>query len=586
MGHDISDLAEGDEQILILRDRTIDELETEGDELQSTAIAEKEKLRENLENRKHKSVYSGYDDEEFSGVIGQKRSILSHYDEVIEGKRQKKFTIGASGQIAEIEDGDKEIATTRDPFMTTPSSNRSIEASLDYLAPMESSDYYTPEEAGSLFKSKKSKKSKKSLVSKDKKKSSRSSSGRIKLDNGFVDDNNNNGKDNDSMDVDVTEILKRRDNADGDSANYVDDDDLQSAITQSRLKARRRRNNGPAVISPEDIASQLLVKRENQDSSDKQEDGEGLVISDMTEFIQNLAVPEEVEESIPEKPVQKSGPQYISTDQMQIEEEEKVKDNSTTDARNVQPDSPSIDDSQQNNTKKPNNAADDKQYEEEAPIYEEPLISNSLGSVINLMKKRGWMEKPTEEQIRREKIQKDLERRKAEWRRQDLISKQLAQERQQRKCKEDEEDEERNHPSKRYRRGKADPMTAQEREEQRQRELENQDREYFKAQAERLKNYNPDVQLEYTDKSGRALSTKEAFNEMCYKFHGIQPGKNKLDKIKARLERENKEQHLMSGDSVTAVGESLNDAYKRAGSSHIVLSNGSGMTLSESSIKK
>jgi U4/U6.U5 tri-snRNP-associated protein 1 len=57
--------------------------------LESVQLAEKSRIEKNLENKKKRPVYTGYDDEEFSMTIGQKPSILPHYDEVI-GEVKKK----------------------------------------------------------------------------------------------------------------------------------------------------------------------------------------------------------------------------------------------------------------------------------------------------------------------------------------------------------------------------------------------------------------------------------------------------------------------------------------------------------------
>lgn len=47
---------------------------------------------------------------------------------------------------------------------------------------------------------------------------------------------------------------------------------------------------------------------------------------------------------------------------------------------------------------------------------------------------------------------------------------------------------------------------------------------------ENLATYNPDVKLSYRDESGTELSTKEAFKYLSHKFHGVGPGKGKIDK--------------------------------------------------------
>ena len=59
----------------------------EGDRLVSIQLEEKQRLKKNLENKKKKPLYTGYDDEEFLIGGGQKKTWLSHYDEEINGPK-------------------------------------------------------------------------------------------------------------------------------------------------------------------------------------------------------------------------------------------------------------------------------------------------------------------------------------------------------------------------------------------------------------------------------------------------------------------------------------------------------------------
>ena len=61
--------------------------------------------------------------------------------------------------------------------------------------------------------------------------------------------------------------------------------------------------------------------------------------------------------------------------------------------------------------------------------------------------------------------------------------------------------------------------------------------------------WKPEINLEYTDDMGRKLETpKEAYNYMCYKFHGQTPGKNKVDKRLRKQELERKMKQALSTD--------------------------------------
>lgn len=59
------------------------------DELQNVEIAEHEKTKKNQEMKIKRREYTGYDDDEFApGNEGLKRSLLSKYDEFLEGPKE------------------------------------------------------------------------------------------------------------------------------------------------------------------------------------------------------------------------------------------------------------------------------------------------------------------------------------------------------------------------------------------------------------------------------------------------------------------------------------------------------------------
>ena len=101
VGHDFADIEEGEGLILTIKDRGVLDEDgivllvelcltnpvEEGDELISTALAEKERLKENLDNKIRKPKYDPYA-EEYDVDTGEKK-ILSKYDEDIEGKKRK-----------------------------------------------------------------------------------------------------------------------------------------------------------------------------------------------------------------------------------------------------------------------------------------------------------------------------------------------------------------------------------------------------------------------------------------------------------------------------------------------------------------
>ena len=62
---------------------------TAEDELENVALAEHEKTKKNNELKIKRRDYTGYDDDEFApGHAGMKRSVLSKYDEFLEGEKE------------------------------------------------------------------------------------------------------------------------------------------------------------------------------------------------------------------------------------------------------------------------------------------------------------------------------------------------------------------------------------------------------------------------------------------------------------------------------------------------------------------
>lgn len=54
------------------------------------------------------------------------------------------------------------------------------------------------------------------------------------------------------------------------------------------------------------------------------------------------------------------------------------------------------------------------------------------------------------------------------------------------------------------------------------------------------------VKLEYRDKDGRLLTTKEAYRELCYQFHGHGASKKKEEKRLMQIEREQAQARMAS----------------------------------------
>ena len=92
VAHELDDFEGGGDQVLTLKDATIDQNEEEGDELENVDLRERELLSEKLNLKKKKPVYDPNAEAE-----GSNGSILKHYDETIDGKKRKRFTLDGQG---------------------------------------------------------------------------------------------------------------------------------------------------------------------------------------------------------------------------------------------------------------------------------------------------------------------------------------------------------------------------------------------------------------------------------------------------------------------------------------------------------
>ncbi|PHH65139.1 hypothetical protein CDD81_3270 [Ophiocordyceps australis] len=256
VAHDTSAFLEGGEQILTLKDATIDENEEQGDELENINLREEEKLQNRLDLKKMRPGYNPNDDNQ-----DEQRGILSQYDEEINGKKTTRFTLDSDGAIAEMSDVMGQSA---------PKTNKLQNINLDDIVgnmPI-SSDYLTPSE----IKVKKPKKKKKNTRRKQ------------------VDDDEDslfpvqpvNKATADAMDIDSKDdMASRKRKAEADD---LDDDDLQASLMIQRRNALKKRRK----IKPQDIAKQLKEQVDEPDHDTGAEDG-GLIIGDTSEFVAGLS---------------------------------------------------------------------------------------------------------------------------------------------------------------------------------------------------------------------------------------------------------------------------------------------------------
>ncbi|KAA8571615.1 hypothetical protein EYC84_001612 [Monilinia fructicola] len=232
--------------------------EAEGDELENLELREREKLSERLELKKKKPTYNPNDDDE-SG----ERKILAHYDEEIDGKQGKRFTLDGMG-------------STTEAALVNAASTKKAKAktfSLDILKDDEpKSDYLDISDI---------------KVRKPKKKKAKSTRQKaVDEDDVFPEPEPavSNGDGADAMDIDQgAKPTKKRTFED---MSFVDDDDLQALLATQRRNALKKRQK----VRPEDLAQRLREEAsatpvaENEEGNDS-----GLVIDETSESVSRPA---------------------------------------------------------------------------------------------------------------------------------------------------------------------------------------------------------------------------------------------------------------------------------------------------------
>jgi U4/U6.U5 tri-snRNP-associated protein 1 len=339
------------------------------------------------------------------------------------------------------------------------------EQTLSYEKMREIKDYYTQEEMDATFKKPKSKKKKKTRK------------------------RNKEADDDDIVipDASTAPTFIRERTYDPD-ANFVDDDDLQQALARSRRVANKERNKLLKKMTPEEIAKKL--QQEKQEEKDE-EVGGGLVLSETSEFVNSLGtmptfVPREVaaptttaaaETPVPERP---HSPQVEEAEK----EDEPMQDLSTR--------------VESEDEFEPIKEDQEEESKDEIPMEEEPLVSGGIAATLQLLNQKGIIAKPTDEQLRRDKIATEQIRWQNEQRKKERL-----------RAIEDQREKERRRGGNDRRGRDYDRDRQREEEREREREKEREEAQRMREYEAAMQNYKPEVVLEYTDDSGRNLDTRE-----------------------------------------------------------------------------
>ncbi|MCJ1315591.1 hypothetical protein MMC15_000911 [Xylographa vitiligo] len=499
VGHELREFEGDEEQVLVLKDTTIEENEEEGDELENLDMREREQLGERLNLKRKKPIYDPNDVEEAGEKV-----LLKQYDETIDGRKRKRFTLDAQGSTVEEREALKQTIGER--LKAQP-------ISLDILKDISTSDYVEVSEI---------------KVKKPKKKKAKSTRQKPAEDDDIRQPPVEAEADEAIMDVDSgnTSVPAGTNKAQDQNISFVDDDDLQASLAKQRREALKRRKK----LKPEDIARQLKEEEaENgEKSSDEPAEAGGLVIDETSEFVANLQRPTVLDKS--------------------------TRTSSTKTHGDAPGASPSAVD-EEGDVQMGHSYADDEDEGEEAVrlkremstpaqngltgtgLEEESTLSNGIGATLALLSQRGLINKEDTGDINA--LHRERQKFLAEKQNREAAAEQKAR-----------VQRERDRAS-----GKLDRMSAREREEYARWENKQRDQAESRQMAEIFsREYKPDVQLKYVDEFGRSMNQKEAFKHLSHQFHGKGSGKQKTEKHLKKIDDEKKKEAQSSLDSSQTTG--------------------------------
>ncbi|KAL9037295.1 MAG: hypothetical protein Q9214_005763, partial [Letrouitia sp. 1 TL-2023] len=476
VGHELGDLDIGEDQVLTLKDNTIDENEEEGDELENIDLKERERLEERLNVKRKRPVYDPMEADE-----GGQSKILKHYDEAIEGKKRKRFTLDGQGSTAEQRENSRQAVSEK---------MKSQLISLDTINDLPMSDYKEAEEL---------------KVRKPKTKAAKSTRKKAADEEHVFPVRPLNGEHTTIEAMDINEqasngtappMPKPR----NESTSFVDDHDLQASLAVQRKAAIKEQNR----VRLAEFARQLDEEQQNRmDEDDQVEDAGGITVDETSEFVAHLQNP-----PTPDKPrtdPRKPSPKARSNSpRIKSEDEDIEMSHSYADISSSAPAPPAV------------NLSD-------TGLDEEVTLTHGIGSTLTLLSQRGLVQRPSADNPDINALHRA---------RQSFLSAKHAREsladsraRAQR---------ERDRAS-----GKLDRLSAREREEYARWENRTRDQQESRLMTEIFnKEYKPNVELNYIDEFGRHMDKKEAFKHLSHQFHGKGSGKMKTEKRLKRIEDE------------------------------------------------
>ncbi|XP_041840167.1 U4/U6.U5 tri-snRNP-associated protein 1 [Melanotaenia boesemani] len=532
--HKVESFSEGSTVILTLQDKGV--LEEEEDVLVNVGLVDKEKAEKNVELKKKKPDYKPYEEEESVDdmVTFKPRSVLSKYDEEIEGEKKKSFCLSTGG----FADGEreKELQAMREML-------RNQAQTLEMPALAIASEYYTPQEMVGFKKTKRRvkkirKKEKQTIVDElvDDTRSSdfgSRSRGRGRKQAGDDDGEVQEEEEgkwphevpqmSDDIRMAEMEMSDDEDFAPLDPA-VIEEDEAEQELQKQLEKQRKLRQKQLLKDSGEKVAEQVkgMVKGDDDNDPEKKNN---IVFNATSEFCRTLG-------DIPTYGL--SGNREDQEDIMDFEQEEEKDDAGDADSEmdeNIGWSTVNLDEEQ----KQP-----DFSTASATILDEEPIVNSGLAAALLLCKNKGLLDTQMQKVARVKAPKGSL-------------------------------------PNDNY--CIEDKMGFDDKYSRRE--------EYrgFTQDFKEKDGYKPDVKIEYVDESGRRLTPKEAFRQLSHRFHGKGSGKMKTERRMKKLEEEALLKKMSSSDTPLGTVALLQEKQKSQKTPYIVLS-GSGKSMNANTITK
>ncbi|XP_037077289.1 U4/U6.U5 tri-snRNP-associated protein 1-like [Pollicipes pollicipes] len=517
--HQPDRFVEGREVVLTIKDRGV--LDEEDDVLVNVNMVDDERHQKNVAVRRQKPGYRPDDQDEWDEEGNYRpRTLLSQYDEELEGEKKSSFVIGQAGQAVSVPSSADTARLVKQKLQ-----QKSL-VSLDMPAPRVASEFYTEGEMASFKKVKKKvrkvRKRGRALRADDllplaeEDQSTHLSSRTVKTEPADSDDEP-------TAVTDDTAVLT----ADLTGVKLEPEESGEAELSRAIERSRRLRQTepqepaaaaaaGPVRSSTEQRLAELAAQLRRADPTDPAAT-QSIVLNSTAEFCRSLGdIPtygmagnrdEEAEE--------------IASLERELAEERRRTDMERAAAggvwEEVGPDEAA--------------APADAAAESAAILEEEPEVGSGLAGALKLAMHKGYVD--VEEAGKKGASQQVLSHLRAQ---NYSIEDKSAM------------DDDRNRSRSSYSGG--GPVTE------------------FRDKA----HYKPEVKLEYIDDQGRLLSSKEAFRYLSHKFHGKGSGKMKTEKREKKIQESLLMAQMNSTDTPLNTLARLQEKQKELQSPYVVLS--------------